>query len=338
MDIYCTCIQDNARITMHARLPLSFFHKPILYVFLLICFVIQLQAKAPRTFTSQTITQMTKDKFAAPVDKRLLARKNEAATASEASNNATSQDGKTKKQKEVAQKPKRKILSEMTFEEVIVSKDRVMATKNYTSGLKYIERALKLCDDINEMEKLLLEYSDTLYACQRYDKAGRSYNELANLYPGSDKVEYALYQAIMCSSMLMLDAERDQTKTQETIDLANQFLQRADIFTEYKTKVEEIKEKAMRTLVQSEFNICQFYINSYEYAQAERRLNGIRKDWLIKLPTIEPEILVLECNLAEKQNKPDIITEKTKELQDKFPQATIQLAQNKQRTNFLHRF
>lgn len=322
---------------MHARLHRSFSHKSLLYIFLLIFFIAQLNA-VPRTFTPQRITQMTKEKFEAPVDKRLLARKAEPATVVTNPDNTEQVDKKNKNQKEVAQKPKRKILSEMTFEEVIVSKDRVMKSKNYTSGLKYIERALKLCDDINEMEKLLIEYSDTLYACQRYEKAGRSYNELANLYPGSDKVEYALYQAIVCSSMLMLDAERDQSKTQETIDLANQFLQRADIFTEYKTKVEEIKEKAMRTLVQSEFNICQFYINSYEYGQAERRLNGIRKDWITKLPDIEPEVLVLECTLAEKQNKPDIISEKTKELQNKFPQATIQLAQNKQRTNFLHRF
>ncbi len=326
---------------MHTRLRFHFTHQSVLYVFLLLFFVAQLTAKAPRTFTPQTITQMTKDKFAAPIDKRLLARKAEPVVTTEPKVVDATESGKKKrkqkKQKVVVAKPSRKILSEMTFDEVIVSKDRVMAGKNYVTGLKYIERALKLCDDINETEKLLIEYSDTLYACQKYEKASRSYNELANLYPGSDKVEYALYQAVVCSSMLILDAERDQSKTNETIELADQFLQRADIFIEYKPKVQEIKEKAMRTLVQSEFNICQFFINSYEYSQAQRRLDGIRENWLIKLPDIEPEVLVFECNLAEKQNKPDIITEKKKELQDKFPQATIQLAQNK-RSNFLHRF
>jgi outer membrane protein assembly factor BamD (BamD/ComL family) len=301
---------------------------------------------------------MTQEKFMAPVDKRLLARKTETANAelqaSESKNKAEmqklddidisklswKQKRKYKRQQAAASaaKPKKKLLSEMTFDEVIVAKDRVMASKNYISGLKYIERALRLADDINETEKLLLEYSDTLYACQKYEKAGRSYNELANLYPGSEKVEYALYQAVLCSSMLILDPERDQTKTFETIELVNQFLQRSDIFVEYKEKVEAIKQKAMRTLVDSEFNICRFFINSYEYGQAQHRLDGIRKDWLTKLPDLEPEILILECNLAEKQNKPDLITEKQKELQNKFPQATIELAQNKQRTSFLNRF
>jgi outer membrane protein assembly factor BamD (BamD/ComL family) len=301
-----------------------------MYAFLSIFSVTMLESRAPRTFTPQTVTQMTQERLNKPVDKRLLAR------------NALETQGNTKagdKSKESTPKSSaHKLLSEMTFDEVIVSKDRVMASKNYTSGLKYIERALKLCDDIDEMEKLLLEYSDTLYTCKRYEKASRSYNELANLYPGSDKVEYALYQAIECSSKLILDAERDQTKTQETVDLANQFLQRSDIFTTYKERVEAIKQDALLTLVQSEFNICQFYITSYEYAQAERRLNGIRKDWLSKLPDIEPRILMLECSLAEKQNKPDLITEKKKELQDKFPQATIQLAQNKPRSGFLSWF
>lgn len=329
---------------MHTRLRFYFTHQLVFHAFLLVCSIITIESKAPRTFSPQTVTQMTKEKFMGPVDKRLLARKSEAAiaTADSKIESPVESEGtkkpKNKKQKNSVKKPSRKLLSEMTFDEVIVSKDRVMAGKNYISGIKYIERALKLNDDINETEKLLIEYADTLYICQRYEKASRSYNELANLYPGSDKVEYALYQAVVCSSMLILDAERDQSKTQETIELADQFLQRADIFTEYKAKVEAIKEKAIRTLVQSEFNVYQFFVNSYEYSQAQHRLDGIRKDWLTKLPDLEPEILVLECNLAEKQNKLDIITEKKKELQDKFPQATIELAQNKQRTNFLHRF
>lgn len=332
---------------MHSRLQRYFTQQPVFYALLLVCFVVTLEPKTPRTFSPQTVTQMTKDKFLAPVDKRLLARKTQTAVVAVdpklTDTDTTEPEGKRKRKnkkrkKEVVKKPARKLLSEMTFDEVIVSKDRVMAGKNYVSGLKYIERALRLADNVDETEKLLLEYGDTLYICQRYEKASRSYNELANLYPGSEKVEYALYQAVVCSSMLILDAERDQSKTNETIELANQFLQRADIFVEYKEKVEAIKQKAMRTLVQSEFNVCQFFMNSAEYSQAQRRLDGIRKDWLTKLPDLEPEILVLECTMAEKQNKSDVITEKKKELQDKFPQATIELAQNKQRTNFLHRF
>ncbi len=54
-----------------------------------------------------------------------------------------------------------------------------------------------------------------------------------------------------------------------------------------------------------------------------------------KVTGYEPEILVLECNLAEKQNKTDLITEKKKELQDKFPQATIQLAQNNNAVSYI---
>ena len=63
---------------MHTRLRFSFSHRPVFYVFLLIFSVVQLNAKSPRTFTPHTITQMTKEKFEAPVDKRLLARKAEA--------------------------------------------------------------------------------------------------------------------------------------------------------------------------------------------------------------------------------------------------------------------
>lgn len=282
---------------------------------MLICFVTKLESKgSPRTFSPQTVTQMSKEKFLAPVDKRLIGRKVQA----EQSKTEESEQSQDKKKQEVAKKPARKLLSEMTFDEVIVSKDRVMAGKNYTGALKYIERALRLSDDINETEKLLLEYADTLYACDRYEKASRSYNEFANLYPGSDKVEYALYQAVVCSSKLILDAERDQSKTHETIELADQFLQRADIFIEYKKKVEDIKQECMRTLAQSEFSVCNSFITRYEYAQAQYRLDGIRKDWLTQLPDLEPEILMLECTVAEKQNKIQLVEQKKKSYRTGF--------------------
>ena len=44
------------------------------------------------------------------------------------------------------------------------------------------------------------------------------------LYPGAAKCAYAHYKAVDCGWKLTLDPDRDQTKTQETLKLAEQFL------------------------------------------------------------------------------------------------------------------
>ena len=173
---------------MHTRLQCYFRPQPVFHALLLVCFVATLEPKSPRTFSPQTVTQMSKEKFMAPIDKRLLARKPQASGGGDRSKgSATSyrdpQNRRTKRSANIKKATKirlktrlvcgvvswrrKKLLSEMTFDEVVASKNRVMAGKNYVSGLKYIERALRLADDIDATEKLLLEYANTLYICQR---------------------------------------------------------------------------------------------------------------------------------------------------------------------------
>ena len=99
-----------------------------------------------------------------------------------------------------------------------------------------------------------------------------------------------------------------------------------------------ISKRMVDLLAESEFNVFTFYVNGNELQQAQRRLEGIRKDWLEKLPDLESRILLLECQLAEKLKDNDVFSEKQQELQQKFPTATIRLAQNKRANSFLTRF
>jgi outer membrane protein assembly factor BamD (BamD/ComL family) len=231
----------------------------------------------------------------------------------------------------------RKTLRDMTYEEVKVGKDALLKKKNYYVGLKYLERMLALCDNLNEREALLLEYADTLFYYGKHQKAGTMYHEFASLYPGSEHAEYSLYRAVLCSAQEVLEPDRDQTATHATITLADTFLARADIFKEYAPKVEKIRERCYKNLAASELNVCVYFKNSGKYKQAQRRLDALRTNWTQKLPVIEPQILAFEKDLAELQNDTQTLKLKLEEL-EKFPNYATLIAENTPRKNFLNRF
>jgi outer membrane protein assembly factor BamD (BamD/ComL family) len=244
----------------------------------------------------------------------------------------------TKKGKAKKQRQPRKTLRYMTYEETKDGKDKVLAAGNHFIALKYQERMLKLCDDLNELEALFLEYADTHRHCNHYDKAATLYNDFVNSYPGSNNTEYALYQAIECTSHLILDAERDQTNTHKTIELADTFLEKADLFAQYKDKVAEIRTNCYKLLARSEYNIYHFYAYAGDYIQAQRRLEGLRTDWIEKLPELEPELLALECDMAKKQHNPQKAQEKELALAQIVPQTVPVLTESKPSINFLAKF
>jgi outer membrane protein assembly factor BamD (BamD/ComL family) len=244
----------------------------------------------------------------------------------------------TKRGKQKKQRQPRKTLRYMTYEETKEGKDKLLAVGNYFVALKYQERMLKLCDDLNELEALFLEYADTHRSCNHYDKAAVLYSDFVNSYPGSNNTEYALYQAIVCTSHLIFDAERDQTNTHKTIELANTFLEKADLFAQYKDKVAEIRTNCYKLLARSEYTIYHFYEYAGDYIQAQRRLEGLRVDWIEKLPELEPELLVLEHNMAKKQHNTQKAQEKELALAQTFPPTIPVLTQHKPSINFVAKF
>jgi outer membrane protein assembly factor BamD (BamD/ComL family) len=285
----------------------------------------------PGFMSPSQVSAMQQERENSPIDRIELARAQEKFKPKPIK---TTKKGTVKKQRI----PK-KTLRYMTYEETKEGKNKLLASGNHFVALKYQERMLKLCDDLNELEALFLEYADTHRHCNHYDKAASLYNEFVTSYPGSTHTEYALYQAVECSSKLILDADRDQTNTHKTIALANQFLEKADLFAQYKEKVEKIRTHCYTLLVRSEYNIYHFYEYAGDYNQAQRRLQGLRTDWLEVVPQLEPELLTLECQLAKKQHKLELAHEKELELANKFPHAVpTVVAAHKPVTNFVAKF
>lgn len=185
-------------------------------------------------------------------------------------------NGNTDKQKKHTGKL---TLRNMTYEQMMSTKNDLLAAKNYLGAKKFLERMLKLCDDMHEIATLMVEYADVLYALNKKVVAEQAYSKFAQLYPGHPQVEYALYRALECAQAHILSADRDQEATKRTLELADTFLEREMIFTEHREHVREIRNFCLQRLVDHELVVCNFYLSQDNFSPIERRLNHIKEQY-----------------------------------------------------------
>lgn len=242
------------------------------------------------------------------------------------------QEARKRKQTEITHSFK-----EMTFQELTITKDKLLKEGNKQAAVKFLERMKTTCDDLAELRAVTLEYADILYDTRDFSTAGTIYQEFTKLYPGSERVEYAHYKAILCSFEQIQDAERDQTKTRETLDLTTTFLDKAALFVVYAPQVIDIANKCRQRLLENEISIANFYLNRGSTLSAQKRIEGMRTTFATALPSSESSILSLEIDLATKVNNPVLAETKRKELAQKFPDVYTTLTAPKP-VRLAHRF
>lgn len=215
----------------------------------------------------------------------------------------------------------KKTISTMNFEELKKSKEENVQAGDKKTAIKYLERMVPQCTDLDELKCIMLELAQLLYETESYTKAAKMYNEFTLLYPGSDEVELAMYKAIVSNFQLILDAEHDQTKTVETQEQAQAFLERP-LFTRYKNEVQDILIKCEERLLESEINIFKFYLMRGNTIAANSRLEGIKKTYITKnLPDFQMKLAGLEQRYADvmgdlKLEQPVIIAAQDKDVKN----------------------
>jgi outer membrane assembly lipoprotein YfiO len=225
---------------------------------------------------------------------------------------------KKKKKKEKKAAEPRKTLSKMSFDELVEMGDKQVAADQKEAAVKFYEKALPRCTDMTALKKLTLTLADLQFELGHLDKAGKLYNEFGNLYPGDSKAEYVDYKAILSHFYLTLDADRDQSFTQKTLTLAEKFLDRT-IYQEYAPDVSSIRDKCCEKLVEHEIHVFNHYLTRGSFTSAHNRLNYIKKEFLAKIPGVEPRLLTLEVKLALRQNNLTLAQQKKEDLTQRFP-------------------
>lgn len=214
---------------------------------------------------------------------------------------------------------KKKTLRNMNFAELEAFKEKCLTANDRYNAIRTLERMVPICTDLEKLKTILLELADLLFEDGKLEAAGKMYREFVKYYPGNQKVEYALYKAVVCKFYVILDAERDQSSTRDAIELANKFLEREEIFVNYSKEVHTMRERCYERLFDSEVSIFNFYCDRGRYKSARTRIANIRKEFIPLLPTCDPYLITLELHLAQQAKDVPWMQEKQKELNERFP-------------------
>lgn len=235
--------------------------------------------------------------------------------------------------------PPKKTIKTMNLQELEQKKNELIAANDKLTAIKYAEKMIPMCNDLDERGVIMLELADLYFDTGNLKRAETLYKEFAALYPnykinGEDLTEKALYKEIMCAFFSILDADRDQTKTKETIALTDAFLGRA-VFTTYKKDVENIKKQCCRRNIDSEIGIVNYYIHRGSVRAAEHRIAKMEQHFSTQLdflPEAPDLINDLKTALFERkresgmQTTPVLIAQKEQTIED---HPTDKIAQNK---------
>lgn len=228
-------------------------------------------------------------------------------------------------------------LNKMSYCELKNAYTEAIKKGNKESAIKYLDKMIPQCAQIQEAQELLISLANLYYELQEFSLAQKKYTEYAQLYPGSIDLEFALYRALLSCFALCRPHDRDQEKTEEALSLAQEFLQRDSTFTKYMPEVKKIEQDCKMRLLESELAIYDFYKNSGKLTSAAKRLSLIEENYGLLIPSTK--MLELKIQLADAQKKPDLVDKLRKELLTQLPtnisNSPTLMAQSK---NFTDRF
>lgn len=218
-------------------------------------------------------------------------------------------------------------ISDMDYHELLQRKKELVKAGDYAMAIKYIEQLFKRAENPDQIVYIMLEWGALLMATDDYARAETMYRDFIKLYPGNQYAELAFVRAIECSWYQTTTHERDQTKTEETLRLIQEFYTRKDLYDASNVNhIDTICQQCYAKLATHNMHIAKQYINLSRYRSAHKRIDVIKTVDLVRLPDIEPELLHIELMLAQAEHNSDIEKQKLTELSTKFPDHAVTLA------------
>lgn len=221
--------------------------------------------------------------------------------------------------KELEKLVHRKDAKSLSFDELRKAANLSMQIGWHDKALVYLKEMVASTKDSEAIKKLKLEIADVLFEKGLLAKAGQAFEEYLALYPGSDQSEYAHYKMVLCTFYQTLKTDQDQDATKEAIRLAQNYLEKGLAYKAYRSEIVQIRQHCQFMLYENELNVFNFYMKKKSYGAASGRLAYLKKQYLPKLPTIEANLIDLECKLALAQGNKALHQERLAYLHKKFP-------------------
>ena len=122
--------------------------------------------------------------------------------------------------------------------------------------------------------KLMLGDSFFFQGSPSYPEAEVEYTSFLNYFPRHELRDYALYHRALCHFSSIESAERDQTETRKALDGFQQLL-RESPGSPYVGETRAKILQCWRRIAEHELVVGVYYVNTYYYPGAERRLKNL---------------------------------------------------------------
>ncbi len=188
----------------------------------------------------------------------------------------------------------------------------------YEKSVRYLTQLMNQTKDSEQLKFLKLETADLYFEHGNLELAQKEFAEYSELYPGAEHAEYAQYKRILCQFYQTYQTDQDQQPTLATRKLAQTYLN-TNTFKQYRSEIKDIVKHCTLMLYQSEVNVFNFYFKKKSYTAAGQRLSHLKKEFVPQITGIEPDIITLECRLAQAQGNTQLYNERLAYLQKKYP-------------------
>lgn len=138
--------------------------------------------------------------------------------------------------------------------------------------LRFIEENMPQAAEFSEA-KLMLGDSYFFQGSASYPEALVEYQSFLNYFPRHERRDYVLYHIALCHYASIDNAERDQTETKAATGAFNRLLAEAP-GSPYVVEAKAKLVQCWRRIAEHEVVVGVFYVNSYNYLGAEKRLKG----------------------------------------------------------------
>jgi len=164
--------------------------------------------------------------------------------------------------------------------ELMTTADKQMKQGKFAEArttLRHLEQYLPASAEFPKA-KLMLGDSFFFQGSPSYPEAEVEYTSFLNYFPRHELRDYALYHRALCHFSSIESAERDQAETRKALDGFQQLLKESPgspYIGETRAKILQ----CWRRIAEHELVVGVYYVNTYYYIGAERRLKGLLENY-----------------------------------------------------------
>jgi outer membrane protein assembly factor BamD len=163
-----------------------------------------------------------------------------------------------------------------TAPELLASGEMYMQNGKWEDGRKMLRSIEERLPSSKEFPAAKLLIADSFFfgSSTSYPEAMVEYKSYLNYFPRSDRRDYALFRIALCHYATIENAERDQAETRKAMEAFQDLLREAP-GSVYAVDAKAKITQCWRRLAESELMVGIFYVNSFSFGPAERRLKGL---------------------------------------------------------------